>query len=113
MFNSSIGELFKLPDLLTHFTEHQTADKSIDLFDFISMHYVGDDFNDRDQDKDMQLPFKKITAPFPFQIGVMPDILTIPKEKISALDTYLQILFKNHPPKNPALAALFRPPCYA
>lgn len=112
MFNSSIGELFKLPDLLNHFTEHKTADQSIDIFDFISMHYLGDDMNDTDQDKDMQLPFKKITTPFSFQIGIMPGILTIPKEK-TAVDTYQQIFFKNHPPKNPALAALFRPPCYA
>ena len=113
MFNSSIGELFKLPDLLNHFTEHQAANKSIDLFDFISMHYLGNDLNDNDQDKDMQLPFKKINTHFSFQIASIPHSSLITEKRFDVFDTYLPVLFKNNRPKDPALASLFRPPCQA
>lgn len=113
MFNSSLGELFKIPDLFSHFTEHHKADKNINLFDFISMHYLGNDLNDNDQDKDMQLPFKKINTHFSFQIASIPNPELIPEKRLDVIDTHLQILFKNNRPKDPSLASLFRPPCQA
>lgn len=112
MFNSSIGELFKLPQLLSHFTEHKAADQSISIFDFVSMHYWGNDLNDSDQDKDMQLPFKKVVPPFSFQIGIIPDIVVLIKEKKIVPDQCLQVIFKNNFPKNLALKVLFKPPRY-
>ncbi|WP_430402683.1 hypothetical protein [Fluviicola sp.] len=112
MLNSSMGELFKLPQFLSHFTEHRTADKNISVFDFIFMHYVGNDLNDNDQDKDMQLPFKKVSPPFSFQIGIIPDILVLTKEKKTVPDNYLKVIFKNNYPKNLALNVLFKPPRY-
>ncbi|AEA45821.1 hypothetical protein [Fluviicola taffensis] len=113
MFNSSIGELFKLSDLFVHFTEHKTINKQIDIFEFISMHYLGNDLNDNDQEKDMQLPFKKVSIHFSFQIASIPNFKLIPEKKIEVIDTYLQVLFKKNRPKDPALASLFRPPCQA
>lgn len=113
MFNSSLGELLKLPKLLSHFTEHQTQDKRIDIFDFISMHYLGNDLNDNDQDKDMQLPFKKINTHFSFQIASIPNSAILSEKRFDVIDTYLPVLFKSNRPKDPALASLFRPPCQA
>jgi hypothetical protein len=113
MFNSSLGELFKLPELVMHFTEHRALNENIGVFDFISMHYLGNDINDNDQDKDMQLPFKKLNTPFSFQIASIPTGKLIPTPKIEVIDSYLQIRFKNNRPKDPALASLFRPPCQA
>lgn len=113
MFNSSLGELFKLPELMIHFTEHRALNQNIDIFDFISMHYLGNDLNDNDQDRDMQLPFKKISSHFSFQIASIPNLSFVPKEKMEVFDTYQHIIFKINRPKDPALAALFRPPCFA
>lgn len=113
MFNSSLGELFKLPELLSHFTEHRAINKDISIFEFISMHYMGNDLNDNDQDRDMQLPFKKIDGHFSFQIASFPSSRFVPESKFEVIDTYLQVLFKNNRPKDPALASLFRPPCCA
>ncbi len=113
MFNGSIGELFRLPEFLTHFSEHQTQDNTISIGDFITMHYLGDDQNDADQDKDMELPFKKIDFHFSFQIAAFPDSRLIPEKQFEPIDSYLQIGFKNHAFKNPTLVVLQRPPCFA
>jgi hypothetical protein len=52
-------QLVKLPSLIQHFTEHKTLNQEISFLDFLSMHYWGDDMDDDDDEKDMQLPFKK------------------------------------------------------
>ncbi|MGB4399954.1 MAG: hypothetical protein WBJ10_11335 [Daejeonella sp.] len=53
-----IGELFKAPILMTHFIEHRADDSSITFYQFIYQHYQDDDGNDKDNDRDSQLPFK-------------------------------------------------------
>lgn len=113
VLNGSVGELFKLPELVSHFSEHKAIDHSISLTDFLSMHYMGNDQNDNDQDRDMQLPFKKIAGHFSFQIASFPSSKFIPENRIEVIDTYLPFLFKTNRPKDPALASLFRPPCQA
>jgi hypothetical protein len=113
MFNGSLGELFKLPKLIAHFTEHRTLNQNIGIFDFLSMHYLGNDPNDKDHDRDMQLPFKKVSSHFSFQIASIPNPAFLTKEKIEVFDSYLCIIFKNNRPKDPALADMFRPPCFA
>lgn len=51
-------ELLKLPVVFQHFTEHQTEDKSITVFQFLKIHYLQGDVQDDDYARDMQLPFK-------------------------------------------------------
>ena len=98
---------------MVHFTEHQVADNTIGLFDFIYMHYIGDDMNSNDQDKDMELPFKKIDCHFSFQIAAFPSAGFISVNRFETIDSYLKIAFRNHVPKNPTLAVLQQPPCFA
>lgn len=52
------NQLLKLPVLLEHYIEHKASNQNISFSDFLYMHYAGNDFNDQDQDRDMQLPFK-------------------------------------------------------
>lgn len=54
--NTEIGQLFRLPQLITHFFQHHRQDQSIDFFEFIAMHYGGDDGTAADDDIDSQLP---------------------------------------------------------
>ncbi len=54
--NTEAGQLFKLPQLLSHFFQHHQLDPSINFFDFIAMHYGGDDGTTADDDFDSQLP---------------------------------------------------------
>jgi len=67
-----MNELFKLPAFCAHYLEHRSLDSSIDLLEFLSMHYFGNDLNDNDHDRDMELPFKKIDGHVSFQIVFAP-----------------------------------------
>lgn len=53
-----VSELFKLPALITHFTEHRSEDQSISFLRFLQLHYFNGNPKDADYDRDMQLPFK-------------------------------------------------------
>lgn len=111
LLNGSLKELFKLPVVFTHFAEHQKMDQDLRLIDFISMHYWGDDMNENDEDRDMQLPFKKVDAPSSFQIVSFEEAMPI-CEKASVLHIPKTILpgFKEFTILNPSLDCLFRPP---
>lgn len=110
IFNNSLGEVFKLPKFITHFSEHYAADKSLDVLDFIYMHYLGDDQNTADQDKDMELPFKKMEDPFSFQVVFFPLSGLISTSKFESIDAYLFVLFKNDKFQDPSLKSVFKPP---
>lgn len=56
----SLQQLFKIPVLIVHYFEHQERGTPITVTEYLSMHYWGTDINDNDQDRDMQLPFKKM-----------------------------------------------------
>ncbi len=38
--NTEVGQLFRLPQLISHFFQHHRQDPSIDFFEFIAMHYA-------------------------------------------------------------------------
>ena len=44
--------------LIQHFYETQKNDNNITFFHFLVMHYITDDLNDKDNNRDQQLPFK-------------------------------------------------------
>jgi hypothetical protein len=54
--NTELGQLFRFPQLITHFFQHHRLDPSINFFEFIAMHYAGDDGTTADDDIDNQLP---------------------------------------------------------
>ena len=65
--NSFLFQFLKLPILIDHFNEHHKLDPNVDALDFLSMHYYGEDLNDQDEDRDMQMPLKKFDdLPVPF-----------------------------------------------
>ncbi len=44
--------------LVDHYFETKQTDPSISFFNFLKMHYVTDDNNSKDNNRDHQLPFK-------------------------------------------------------
>lgn len=54
--NTELGQLFKLPRLIHHFFQHQHLNPHLGFFEFIAMHYAGDDGTKADDDFDKQLP---------------------------------------------------------
>ena len=58
--NTEAGQVFKLPQLFTHYTEHKELENSLGFMEFLFMHYGGDDGTDADNDRDQQLPCHNI-----------------------------------------------------
>jgi hypothetical protein len=108
--NTELHQLFKLPILFQHFAEHKQLNSQVGVIDFLSMHYWGDDRNNNDDERDMQLPFKKLDV-HPLHIYFLPTL------RIYAVKTCIQPLKISHPVyqhfyfPNPALSSPFRPPC--
>lgn len=105
---TSLNQLIKVPVLYRHFVEHNSADPNVDLYTFLEWHYWGDDANDDDDDRDMQLPFKK----FEHQ---SPTFLYTFLNKVVPHNHYwpLSRNFSTERPRvyfDPAPASLFRPP---
>lgn len=106
---TGLSQLFKLPVLVSHYLEHQQRDQSIRMMDFLSMHYWGQDINDNDQDRDMQLPFKHVDQNMTVQLVIVPhQVFTIQKPNV--VQTTDQPVFIATDHSDPALASLFRPP---
>lgn len=57
-----VNELFKIPNLIEHYKEHQETEPNIGLLEFICIHYMHGEVNDDDSSKDMKLPFKSHTS---------------------------------------------------
>lgn len=111
LLNGSLSELFKIPALYSHYKEHRSADNSIDLFDFLAMHYIGDDQNNNDQDRDMQLPFKKVDVDNSFQIVFEPVTKPILEKKQEFPSKRLALAYvPDFNLTHPTLESLFRPP---
>lgn len=54
--NTELGQLFKLPQLMDHFFQHERLNPHLNFFEFIVMHYAGTDGTKSDDDFDKQLP---------------------------------------------------------
>jgi len=109
---SNIGffqQFYKLPILIEHYNEHQQR-QNVSFIDFLEMHYWGEDLNDNDTDRDMQLPFKHISSAS-FQLVFVPadkPVFYIPFNiGFSESDS---IPYKANLHSNPALFSVFRPP---
>ncbi|RFZ94118.1 hypothetical protein D0C36_00745 [Mucilaginibacter conchicola] len=107
--NTELDQLAKLPILFQHFKEHRQRDSSVTLMQFLGMHYWGDDLNDNDNDRDMQLPFKKMDAHATY-------VYLLPALRVIENDTQVKPVnnsFSEYRPDyfpDPALSSLFRPP---
>ncbi len=55
--NTELGQVFKLPKLIAHYHQHHRQNPGVSFFNFLFMHYIGDDGTATDDNDDMQLPF--------------------------------------------------------
>lgn len=92
-----------------HYMEHRERDNRIEMLEFLSMHYWGQDINDSDQDRDMQLPFKNVDQNAVSQVVLMPQY-TISISRPVVVNNTDQPVVSDPDHSDPALASLFRPP---
>lgn len=84
MGNTELGQLFKLPQLVQHFFQHQHIDPRIGFFEFLAMHYSGDDGTTADDDFDKQLPYHN-TSHNPVGVVYSPMIKDLRVAEVPAL----------------------------
>lgn len=104
------NQLLKLPVLLEHYIEHKTSNQDISFSDFLYMHYAGNDFNDQDQDRDMQLPFKshsQFTSLDVQSLPLQPETISLkPVTRLSKSSTvYKRLNFQSS-----YLSSIWQPP---
>lgn len=58
--NTEISQVFKLPNLINHYFEHHLLNRGLNFFEFLAMHYGGDDGTNADDEKDSQLPYHNL-----------------------------------------------------
>jgi hypothetical protein len=58
--NTELGQLFRLPKLVSHYFQHRELDPTVTFIDFLVMHYGGDDGTSADDDMDSQLPYHHV-----------------------------------------------------
>lgn len=101
--------LLKSPFLFSHYKEHKTRDPQVSFVAFLSMHYWGQHPDDNDDERDMQLPFKKTEVQ-------PPCFLYVPFNKVFvaiAHEWHIKLDYGPEKPQlyyNPTLETLFRPP---
>jgi hypothetical protein len=55
---TELYQLLKIPFFVEHYIEHKGLNHNLTVWEFMTLHYFGDDLRDDDDAKDMQLPFK-------------------------------------------------------
>lgn len=106
--STGLFQLAKLPFLYKHYIEHKDLNEQLRLVDYLVMHYWGDDMNDDDDEKDMQLPFKRYEVAGPVFLFVKESKVVIGRQ-VWVVETD----FPCEQPEcyfNPAGKSLFRPP---
>ncbi len=61
--NTELHQLMLIPVFFEHFQEHRLENPTINMIDFIVLHYFGEETKDADYGRDQQLPFKNANCP--------------------------------------------------
>jgi len=106
---ASLDQFHKLPKLVSHYLEHEQTKQGLSIFQFIAMHYWGNDNNDQDNERDMQLPCKKIDVNniHSFTVPTGKTVVIVPEWSYSK---HISPTITDNIWVNPTLSALFRPP---
>ncbi|NIG57512.1 hypothetical protein [Chitinophaga sp. Cy-1792] len=103
--------MLKLPLLVIHYEEHHRLNNDLTVGDFLSMHYCGQDDHDDDEDRDMQLPFKRVNIQVLQQTYIPQErVTTLRQQQESNIAEKTYPILKDHYLPEPAVSSLFRPP---
>ena len=72
---TELCQLFKLPVLLEHYTEHQVKDATLSFTSFLYRHYFTDHSSDGHNDRDNQLPFHSHEDCCTLKVSICPPVV--------------------------------------
>ncbi|HMV08473.1 MAG TPA: hypothetical protein PK325_13430 [Cyclobacteriaceae bacterium] len=107
--NSFSKQLYKVPMLIVHYTEHHALDSRVGFVDFLAMHYWDSDSSNSRDERDSQLPFKK------FEHEAFSQPMTVPVSIAFALPmepNFKSVFPDYHAPhfENAPVGSIFKPP---
>jgi len=106
---TELSQLLKIPLLIEHYMEHKLDNGSLSLLSFMYMHYVGDDGDVTDEQKDQNLPFK--SAHFQLQNTVVFSVFKYELPKIfTNIHRSVWPVTQSNSLSTIARGSLFRPP---
>lgn len=102
-------QVFRLPNLISHFLQHHRQDPEIGFSQFISMHYGGDDGTSADDNADDQLPCHKPNRNT-LTVVYVPTDIDIPSlgTEVSLVPRYATVLRRGNLSKH--VLKLLQPP---
>jgi hypothetical protein len=59
---AALSQVLRLPLIFRHYSEHRAKDHALTFSHFLNVHYLGDDQDDSDNERDRELPFKSFSA---------------------------------------------------
>lgn len=110
LHHTALDQLLKIPALIVHYQEHHQLNQHLSVKDFLCMHYCGEDDNDGDNDRDMQLPYKTVDVHTLHHTFIpLAKVVAVKQQTFSEITIHYPALKDNYLPE-PALTSLFRPP---
>ena len=68
--NADLIQIFRIPNLWEHFSEHNNTTKDLTFLEFLSDHYLNLNHTDHDTAKDNALPFKTSVSSIILMFGL-------------------------------------------
>lgn len=95
---------------MQHYSEHKLMHNELTFKDFLITHYCSLSHEDNDDDRDRQLPYKKVDHHDITHFVFIPNRFYTSSVRIIPVDSQSQNHYKNNFLHNPHLGVLFRPP---
>jgi hypothetical protein len=110
--STELRQLLKFPLLIQHYAEHKAENRSLNLVQFLAMHYNDEDIIDLDYSKDQQLPFKSqggytgailsVVEPTAFYSSILKVEVDLPVAHAISNESFISSTFRSsiwQPPK--------------
>jgi hypothetical protein len=79
--STPLSQVFRLPSLLEHYSQHKAVAQDLDVPGFLYLHYVTDDQDPDDDEQEKKLPFKSETE--------TPIVSAVPSESGTASEIFV------------------------
>ena len=85
--STELHQILHLPVFFEHYGEHRQSNPTIDLVDFIVIHYFSGAYSDPDFGRDQQLPFKANCPEVSISLAMPPEDFPEAKARVFSLST--------------------------
>lgn len=110
LVQTPVSQLFKITELIEHYTEHRNLDEHMSFSDFLAMHYSHSDVQYPDHERDMQLPFKQYNCSSLVFTFLQPTAFLLTAKTVFAQSDKDLTLYRSPFHSSELLATIWQPP---